>query len=139
MYDDSKYSKPLKIGIAIFLVIVIITVIGVVVRMATTSDSGLFGSMFQNSYTVHYYDKMINSYDFEPKDDYIVVKKLSQPNCIQAPCNPMVIGEFHVDYTDEYRDLFEKLFENNDSKEISINSKDLSKEERVVLSKILSQ
>ena len=76
-------------------------------------------------------------YDIEAKEDYIVVKKLEQPQCIQAPCNPIVVGKFRVDYTDEYRELFEKLFEGKDSKKISIRASEISGEERAVLGEIV--
>ena len=132
-----KRTSYQKISLIAFLVIIVAAIIGILVWLFLAPYLESLSSEYDNKYVIRYYDNIMAPYDIEAKEDYIVVKKLEQPQCIQAPCNPIVVGKFRVDYTDEYRELFEKLFEGKDSKKISIRASEISGEERAVLGEIV--
>ena len=142
MAADENLKKPKykEIGLAALIVILIAILIGIVIWIILAARLESVDNTDGVNYTVHYYGSSIESYNIEAKDDYIVVKKLEQRvQCIQAPCDPVVVDSFRVDYTDEYRELFEELFEGHDGKFISISASEASSEEKEVLEEIVGE
>lgn len=138
--ENPKKPKYKEIGLAALIVILIAILIGIVIWIILAARLESVDNTDEVNYTVRYYGSSIESYNIEAKDDYIVVKKLEQRvQCIQAPCDPVVVGSFRVDYTDEYRALFDELFAGHDGRFISISASEASSEEKEVLEEIVGE
>lgn len=135
--ENPKKSRGREIGLAALIVILVAVLIGIVIWIILGARLDSINKADEVNYAIRYYASALESYNIKAKDDYIVVEKLEQPQCIQAPCDPIVIDRYRVDYADEYRELFEKLFKDQDDKYISITASEIPSDERVVLGKIV--
>lgn len=88
----------------------------------------------QNVYTIHFHTgSMI--YDMESFPNKIIVKKSEQVQCIQAPCNPILVEDYSVTSKEEYRNKYKELV--GDKKEITVQEKDIDEDTKKMFSKIL--
>ncbi len=116
-----------------FLIALLVTVL-LVLGGLFIYDSWIIGAIdpeddlliFANNpteYTIHYMDySSSRAYYIYARQKDILVEKRNIVQCIQAPCDPIKSGEFTVTYKPAYREMFDTLFKDSESKEKLINA-----------------
>lgn len=120
--EDNKKKDPTKILLIAFIVIIFIASILLLI--------------INNKYTIQYKGKY--PYEIEYHGLFILVKKENQIQCIKAPCDPLIDVEFILN-NPKYNKLKKELFNNKDTKLLSIKATDLTKDQKKILKDIIKE
>lgn len=77
------------------------------------------------------------AYEMDFNNEYIAVFKKVQVVCVKAPCPPLVIENFTVNYNKEYEDFAREFFKNEKSRTVS--SKEISTKDNNIINKIIEE
>ena len=116
---QKKSQKPHKkhIAIVISIIATIAIVVTICLMIAFRAETTL--------YSIHYYYKGNIVFYFDAKPNYILVEERSIIQCIKDPCEPNKVSESRIDYTPEYRAMFEDVFKDRTEKQIAITDDDM--------------
>ena len=92
----------------------------------------------EDTYILHYYTGNY-VYDIKVIGNDLYVDKNEVIQCFTKPCNPIKINSVRIKYSDEYKISIESIFNNKNSKEVSVLDSELSDNELKIMSKIIKK
>ena len=142
--NNNKKKKSPFITYGIYLVLMLSMMIGLYKFVDKTyniedDDEDIVDKKEDNRNYIIHISSGYFIYDVVVNEDKLDITQKEQVVCVKAPCNPIEVDKYTLDYKDEYKKMFDRLYDKFKVEEFTISKEDILEDEYSILNELMKE